>query len=212
MFKNYQNIDPNHIPDNSSCIRNRSMSYTKLCPVSSGKPYEEYDMKGNLIGYSWRYGETLNLEFNIDGEITVEDTALILTATGQTPSSEYGFIGQRAYNVVDLLSWTCTAITTSEHHWTLDKEFTYNTEATQSMYIPADTYLKHKTIIVTLRDFRYDEVFRASFDGKSKIVFPITPDLSKKLVKGIYYCEMFVVTDSSSIPVFTTADCTLLVK
>ena len=37
-----------------------------------GKPYEEYDVSGNLIGYWWYYGNTINLEFNIEGEVTYE--------------------------------------------------------------------------------------------------------------------------------------------
>lgn len=212
MFKNYQNINPDYIPDNTTCTHTHCRSYTKLCPTTASKPYEEYDAKGNLIGYSWRYGETLNLDFNIDGEITVEDTAIILKAAGQLPPVDYGVIGQRAYNIVDLKSWTCTAIIDGRCEWAEDKPFKYDETADRSVYITADAYLKDKSIIVTLYNFRFEEVVRQSFKGSSHVVFPIDSDLSKKLVKGIYYCTMFVVTEGSAIPLFTTSDCTLLIK
>lgn len=211
MFLNYHNISDNYKPNNLICTFPVGKSYTKLDPVQASKPYEEYDSKGNLIGYFWHYGETLNLEFNIDGEITVEDGALILTSKGSTPSPLEGALMQRAYNIADKRSWTCTDIVDNTFIWTEDAEFTYD-ESGKSVYVTAADYMKDKQVDVTLYNFRMEPIHSETFDGNTKIIFPITTELSKKLVKGIYYCSLTVFNDSVNLPIFSSADCTLLVK
>ena len=67
MFLNYQNI-ANSYPNNLVNAFPSCDICSKLNPLEASKPYEEYNIKGDLIGYFWRYGETLNLEFDIDGE------------------------------------------------------------------------------------------------------------------------------------------------
>ena len=212
MFLNYHNISDNYKPNNLICtFPVVGKSYTKLDPVQASKPYEEYDSKGNLIGYFWHYGETLNLEFNIDGEITVEDGAMILTSKGSTPSPLEGALMQRAYNIADKRSWTCTDIVDNTFVWTEDAEFTYD-ESGKSVYVTAADYMKDKQVDVTLYNFRMEPIHSETFDGNTKIIFPITTELSKKLVKGIYYCSLTVFNDSVNLPIFSSADCTLLVK
>ena len=97
MFLNYQDIAGNYQPPNN-LIRSFPVgkSYTKLDPIQASKPYEEYNAKGELIGYFWHYGESLNLEFNIDGEITIEGDAIVLSVKGQTPPQIVGHPKQRA--------------------------------------------------------------------------------------------------------------------
>ena len=68
MFYNYQNISDAYTPNN---LINAFPSYTKdskLVSKEMSKPFEEYNTKGELTGYFWRYGETLNLEFNLGKE------------------------------------------------------------------------------------------------------------------------------------------------
>lgn len=211
MFLNYKDIAKNYVPNNLVCSFPVGKSYTKLDPVQASKPYEEYNAKGELIGYFWRYGETLNLEFNIDGEITVETDAIVLTAKGEVPSESVGNINQRAYNVADQKSWTCTAIKNEKRTWTLDEDFNYP-EQGASVYITADDYLKDKQIEVTLYNFRMEPVHNQVFTGQTRIIFSITPELSKKLLKGIYYCSLVVFNDTVNLPIFSSNDCTLLVK
>ena len=178
MFLNYHNISDNYKPNNLICTFPVGKSYTKLDPVQASKPYEEYDSKGNLIGYFWHYGETLNLEFNIDGEITVEDGAMILTSKGSTPSPLEGALMQRAYNIADKRSWTCTDIVDNAFIWTEDAEFTYD-ESGKSVYVTAADYMKDKQVDVTLYNFRMEPIHSETFNGNTKIIFPITTELSK---------------------------------
>lgn len=213
MFLNYQNIASNYTPNNITCSFPVGQSYTKLDPVKASKPYEEYNVKGELVGYFWHYGESLNLEFNIDGEIAVESDALIYEQSGAHPTDNtIGKLNQRAYNIVDLISWTCTSTSQGRYTWSRDQEFTYGPDADHSVYIDATEYLKNKRVALDLYNFRHEPVMQKIYEGKSKIIFNITPEISKTLKKGIYYCSLTVFNSDVNMKIFDTSDCTLMVK
>lgn len=216
MFLNYQNIADNYRPNNLVCSFPVGKSYTKLDPVDASKPFEEYDAKGDLIGYSWRYGETLNLEFNIDGEIVVESDCIIYAAHNDGPTAlTAGYVGRRAYNILDFISWTCIAVSPDEEVflWEQDEIFEHDLEnATDSVYVSATDYLADKHLELKICNFRYETVFSKVFEGTSKLIFNIDSILSKQLVKGIYYCELTVLGDDLVTPIFTKNDCVFLVK
>ena len=211
MFLNYQNIAKNYTPNNLVCSFPVEKSYTKLDPKSVSKPFEEYDAHGQLIGYSWNQGETLNLEFNIDGEIGIEKNAVVMSNIGQTPSETSAFLNQRAYNVVDLRSWTCTNIQDGKFVWTEDKEFTYDDTGTP-VFITASKYLEDKQVSVTLYNFRREPIYTTTFPGNTRVVLAIDKDLSARMMKGIYYCSLTVFNDNINTPVFLPSDCVLLVR
>ena len=216
MFLNYQNIADNYTPNNLVNRFPLVKSYTKLNPVAASKPYEEYDAKGNLVGYSWYQGETLNLEFNIDGEVVVENDAIVFTAHGDIPSVyTQGHINQRAYNVVDMRSWTCAQIDVQNgvYYWQEDEEFDHDREgSTDSIYVSAKEYLSGKKLEFSVYNFRHEPIYTKLFDGTSSLVVTIDSDLSKRFLKGIYTCSLTVVDDFVRTSVFNTTDCILLVK
>lgn len=213
MFLNYQNLADNYIPNNLINTYPHNISNSKLNPVDASKPYEEYNAKGELSGYFWRYGETLNLEFQLDGEITIESDAILLKSAGQTPTEKtIGKIGQRVYNIIDLRSWTCIAITDENYTWQEDKEFTYPLNSDKSVYVSAEDYLSDKQVEVTIYNFRMEPVVQKIYSGSSTIVFHIDNKLSKLLQKGIYYCKVTVFNSDVSQVVFDTTDCNLIVK
>lgn len=95
MFDNYDNIYSN------ACQPCPPKPECKLDPCNPNKPYAQYDVKGNLIGYWWNYGDTINLEFNIDGEVVftesdkditqdnTENTIDLSQAGGYIPAEEF---------------------------------------------------------------------------------------------------------------------------
>ena len=214
MFLNYQNIADNYKPNNLINSFPRKMNCSKLDPLDASKPFEEYNAKGELSGYFWRQGETLNLEFNIDGEITLEANAILLTAQGQVPTTNtLGRVNQRAYNIVDFRSWTCSAVTTTgKYIWEEDAEFTYPLNADRSVYISAADYLKDKKVEVTLYNFRMEPICKKLYDASPTIIFPIDRDLSNALPKGIYHCSVNVFNEEVCYTIFDANDCDLLVK
>lgn len=213
MFTTYQNISNNFIPNNMRYQNNVPTSYTKLAPNQASKPYECYNAQGDLEGYCWYYGDGLNLEFNIDGEITVESNAIIYKSAGLEPNGKtVGAIGQRAYNITDLRSWTCSYFIDNTYVWVEDAEFTYPLGEDKSVYLSAEKYLEDKTLIFCLYNFRMEEIYRETFSGTPSVIIPITPELSKTLVKGIYYCSLTAVSAKTSETIFDARDCKILVK
>lgn len=75
MFTNYQNLSEYYIPNNLSKYLDKPISYTKLNPTELTKPYELYNAKGELEGYYWYYGQSINLDFTITGEIVLKDNS-----------------------------------------------------------------------------------------------------------------------------------------
>lgn len=212
MFLNYENIADYH-PNNLKCSFPVGKSYTKLDPIQASKPYEEYNTKGELVGYFWRYGETLNLEFNIDGEITVESDAMIFVEAGTGPDiSTVGFEEQRAYNIKDMTSWTCTMIVGDNYIWEMDTEFVYDEHAGTAVYVSAEDFLADKHVEVKLYNFRMEPIYTKIYDGTSKIILPITADLSKQMKRGIYYCSLTVFNGDVNLKIFDSHDCILNVK
>ena len=214
MFTNYQD-NRNYIPNNLLCSCSVGKSYTKLDPLKASKPYEEYNAKGELVGYSWYQGETINLEFNIDGEIIVETDALKYFAHEEQPSSTtIGKVGQKAYNVVDLRSWICVSADniTNKYSWS-EIEFEHDSaDAAESVYVSAADYLADKQLELRLLNFRYEPIYTSLFDGNSKLIFTIDTELANKLQKGIYYCSLTVISDTVRTTIFDSTDCVLLIK
>lgn len=213
MFLNYQNIAKNYVPNNLINAFPSKMNSSKLDPLDASKPFEEYNAKGELTGYFWRQGETLNLEFNIDGEITLEADAILLTAHGQAPTTQtMGKVGQKAYNIVDLKSWRCVAVSAMQFIWKEDAEFTYPLNSDRSVYISAADYLRDKEVEVTLYNFRMEPICKKVFAASPTIVFAIDRELSAVLPKGIYHCSVTVFNKDVCYTVFDANDCDLLVK
>ena len=68
LFGNsWDNLEDNYVPTNTPSCPSKNKVYDPLRPK---KPYEEYNAKGELIGYWWNYGDTVNLEFKLSGQIT----------------------------------------------------------------------------------------------------------------------------------------------
>ncbi len=214
MFTNYDTICNNRIPNN---LVMKFPSYpckeTKLCPSSTGLPYEEYNSTGQLIGYSWRQGETPVLEFSVDGLITVESNSLIFKSAGSAPTERtLGSVGQRAYNIVDFKSWTCTGVISALYQWVEDKVFTYPENSTNGVYLSAVDYLKDKYAQITLYNFRHEPLLQQSINASPTIKFEITREMSEALPRGIYYCSLEIFNESVNHVVFDASDGCLLVK
>lgn len=223
MFDSYDNLQKNYIPDNQK----PKPIPGPVAPCRPKFPYEEYDAEGKLIGYFWNYGDTVTLQFNIDGFITVEDNAIIYTEPTQEPTKYTpGEIDQRIYNIIDLKSWTCTAIENAHNYntnediliyiWTQDAEFTYPIQlhSRRNIYLSASEYLKNKTAQVRLYNFRMEQIYVDTFKAVNPIVMTIDKELSDKMVKGVYYCSLTIYDENDRLvaTLFNDKDCVLTVK
>ena len=213
MFTNYNNIDPSYVPNNMHLVNKTVKSYTKLAPVALSKPYELYNAKNELEGYFWYHGESITLDFSIEGEITLENDALIYSNKGEYPTNlTEGYIGQKAYNTADYSCWECVAVEENDYMWVPNGTVKYDPDLTRSVYIDAKDYLKDKMVDFKIFDFRMNENYLKTIKGTESARFEISPDLSKKMLPGIYSCSLSVYNDEMNQKIFGNDSCKLLVK
>jgi hypothetical protein len=215
MFSNYQNLSEYYTPNNLAKYQTTPSSYTKLDPIKASKPYELYNAKGQLEGYYWNEGEVLNLEFNLEGEITVEGDALIYTASGECPNVQTkGRLNQVAYNITDEKKWELIQIvedTLSYYIWA-ERAFEVPSEGEKGIYVSAEDYLSDKELIFKILNFRHEVIFEKTFKGTTKLIIPVGQKSNIYLKKGIYYCILKCAGDQSVENLFDSNDCKLLVK
>lgn len=69
LFTNYDNLPETYVPNN---MRKQNPVLGKYPPV---KPLEEYNAKGELVGYSWKYGDNVVLNFKLSGYVTYDEAS-----------------------------------------------------------------------------------------------------------------------------------------
>ena len=74
MFNNYNNIPENYTPNNFKKCLDVPDCNSKLIVIETSNPYAIVNINGDLLGYSWNYGDTLNLHFKLIGEFDVENS------------------------------------------------------------------------------------------------------------------------------------------
>ena len=85
MFTNYDNLPSSYIPNNI-CKKN-----PQIGNYPPKKPYVIYNADGEAVGYEWKYGDTVVLNFKISGNVTYD-------AEGEThyePISSYMARGEQ---------------------------------------------------------------------------------------------------------------------
>lgn len=182
---------------------------------SNRVPYAEYNANNELIGYYWYYGDTVDIQFDVTGEVTIESDAIVYTASGDMPQENtVGYINQKAYNIVDYISWTCVAIVEGKYIWEEDKIFEAPANDGRLLYISAKNFLKDMLYKICIYNDRYELLYTFDGNASTNILLHIDEDLSKELVKGIYYITLTVSNKNSTnfIPLIKDKECILLVK
>lgn len=215
MYENYNNKLTDYIPNN--------LTYDGKSPQRYPIPYTEYNVDGDIVGYYWYYGDTVNLVFDIDGELTVESNSIIYSISGQFPTTETeGELNQKAYNVIDLISWTLSSITEVGaeqiiYNWTQDETFEAPTEGDKKVYITASDYIKGMVAKIQIHNFRYEIVYteeKKIEENPNEIILSIGKDLSNKLVKGTYYITLTLIDEAVQcyIPLLKDKECIVTVR
>lgn len=206
MFDNYNEIDPQYVPNNENKCCRQSILY-------QNKPYEEYNAQHELVGYWWNYGDTVNLQIDFSGEITVEDNAIIYAVAGEGPTIKTaGVVGQKAYNVINLVSWTCIVSAIDTFIWVEDEKFDYSLLNSVPVYFELSQFMKDKTIRVSIYDFRFKEIYNEVFDGTTLLAVPISSELSNTMVRGTYYMNVVVCDEVNNDYVTVLNNVSLTVK
>lgn len=214
----FDNLNINKIPNNL----NSNLPNMRNCKL----PYEEYNDMGEFVGYSWKYGDTVTLEFNLSGELTVESNALIYTALGASPDeSTVGTINQKAYNTTDLISWTCTSIKDDTYTWTQNEEWSAPSAGINT-YVTVKDYLENKYLYIDIYNFRYEKEYSSeAIEAKEIIYLDMTPDMIsttpnmteveyKPLSRGVHYLTLTLKDEDNNYidTLIGQQECPLIIK
>lgn len=226
LFTNYQNINPNYEPSNIKPIPNPCKP--KLEPCKPTKPYEEYNAEGKLEGYYWNYGDTINLEFDVSGEVTIIDGETYISALdfliGKTAvMTIYDFRGdviatQKLYTSTTLQRNSVIKAGSIINGVTYNEDFTIEesslTIEKQSILKIGSTLAKGTTINNKIyEEETVTETELILYPG-TKILFEIDKELSDKLIKGVYTCTLILYDENNSYvdTLFSQQDGKLIVK
>ena len=226
MFANYDNINPNYTPTNREPI---NLCKPKIDPCRPKRPYEEYNDKGELIGYYWNYGDTVDLEFDIDGKITIEDNnnpqyieAAEYIKDKKVVINIYDYrgdiIARQEFNNSSYLSVGTTIKSNSvingvtyTQDTQIDTEITIiNKSVLESGSIIAKNSMINGEMILEDKELSVKEFLNQG----TIITFKIDDELSKKLIPGIYKITLTLIGEDEKIiiTIFDESDCTLIVK
>lgn len=196
MFDNYNATEPGkptNIPQ-------------PVIPVAPERiPYEEYAVDGEVIGYYWYAGDTVEIKIEFDGEVTIENDSLLYIDkdSGPTSTTYAAHIGQLAYNITDKRKWKCIFIDNGTYQW---EEIDYdlpenaNKDSYRTCYITATNFLADKVIKVQLWDNLHQTIRDADgnmlphteqvFDSGENVRFVVDSELSQRLLPDIYYLSV----------------------
>ena len=227
MFDNYDTINKKYQPNNlSSAFPKPNPINDKLSPAQLKKPYEEYNELGQLIGYFWYYGDTLNLEFNLSGEVAIDSNVEIYYVENQAPTrNTIGSLNENEYshyiyNIKDDKWYECKYMTQigqeNEYIWEeIQEPNIYNEKDLKSIYLDISDILKDKRIKVNIYDFRNKLIMSQEYENPTtQIVFPITQEISQQMTKGTYQCSLVIFNNETQYTntIFSQYDCVLTVK
>lgn len=191
IFDNYENLSSTYVPNNQKEVLERQNIFIPSIPR------KEFDAFGNFLGYSWSYGDTLSFNILLSKTIKVEENALIYETENEGPdSSTIGIKGQRAYNTVDIKSWTCETLDQTIYNWVEDKVFKYPKLAgTKEINLETFKDIYSKKVLFTIKNFREETIYSKEMVVANKeieIEINIDKELSNKLLQGIYYAYITV--------------------
>lgn len=203
MFEQYDNLSSQYIPSNMNkkpCITPQNPCLDPLVPK---KPYENYNAEGELIGYWWSYGDTINLEFDLSGEVTTDDNYITVRDfidNKQIQVSIYNFRHEQIYTQIfngsDYQQFTYR-YTPAVNKYTQGVYYTYSEGTYTPVQLPED----------------YEQGVKYYEQEDVSVILPIDTELSKSLGKGVYYCSVTIIDNNNlSYALINQGDFTLTVK
>ena len=190
MFDSYDKLPEDYIPDN---IHTATTNYVEL---DTSIPRPVYNIKGELLGYSWMYGEVFEYPLSIDFSINVAEDAIIYDEQGMSPDiTTVGKAGQQAYNLTDCCSWTCTGIDQDEHYlWVKDEWLIYPENGIKEITFTPD--LTSKSLVLTVLNFRWENIYSQTFEGVSEAILSVNEDLNKVMLPATYTIQLSLLSDT----------------
>lgn len=202
MFDNYNNLNKPMPPASNICPP------PPFKPIQPKLPYEEYNADGELVGYFWGYGDTINLEFLLDGYVTIDEADTYIEARD--------FIKNKDIKIT-IYNFRHEEVASQEfkgndyQNPTYSRAINVDAKTHGIYYIYSETENGGSYTGVDLpQDYQVGTIYYQK--DPVAIIFEINQELSLSLVRGIYYCSMEIKSDDFTSTVFYQDTCTLRVK
>ena len=202
MFENYENLNSQYIPSNITKAPIKCQDNCACSPLIPNKPYEDYNARGQLVGYWWNYGDTINLDFNLSGYVTTDNAYITVQ----------DFIRDKQINI-QLYNFRHEEIVNELFDGNDFTNLVYNKVSvnplTQGIYYIYDNETGKYQAVDLPEQYNKDTIY---YEGVISVVFPINEQLSKALTPGTYYCSLNIIGEDLVSTVFYEDSCTLTVR
>lgn len=173
ILDSYNNIPPRYSPNNM-VNRERRRKQVKLLP-----PYQ----KGHK-SFWWRQGDQFVFTYTPSFEIRVEKDAIILYGQ-DIDESIVGIKGQRAYDIINLISYTCTAGYDGKLNWTRDNIFTVPKIGEQIITLQNIDWTIF-SVNFSIWNWKKDTIYTTELNGSYPLTIVIDDELVELLKYGSY--------------------------
>lgn len=191
MFFNYDNLSEKYIPNNSTPQDSGSVE-----TINNTLPLPFYNIRGTFLGYTWTLGDTFIWPVTVNKNIKVEYDAILFNEADMMPDkSTEGYTGQKAYNTVDIKSWTCLGTIDDTTIWSQDDTFTYPTYGVAEINLTPkiDGQLEFK-----IYDFRWEHIKTFSNSSDNTLLINVDKELNEMLSQGVYYGVLSVINEDKA--------------
>lgn len=189
MFDNFQNLDPNYVPNNIKKEELIDREEYKDVPydIIDNREHFYHRYKNEENGKAFSYGQEINFDFEVDDVVYVEENAIVSYTQGEEPTTEtVGEYGQYFYNIPDEKLWKCTSRGQTVYQWQQIKPFSVPTKGYQKVYLsPIDGEVECD-IFNRDGEIVYREILA---DGVRTII--ITAENARTLIPDIYEFMFF---------------------
>ena len=193
MFDSYSNLSDIYVPDNTTNQQNTFIVF------NDSTVKKEYNVKGDFVGYSWNYGDTVSFGVSMSKKVMVEEDAIVYEESGEYPdSSTVGIKGQRAYNTKDIKSWTCETLDQTVYNWVEDIVFKYPEFGTKEITLRTFENDNLKKVLFEIKNFRKEVVYSNEMMFTDILNIDITKEVAEILLKGTYSFYFTLLDENSS--------------
>ena len=193
MFDSYDNLSEDYIPNNMFPLP----PAVSLTVNDTNILVKRDHCGGQIIGFSWNYGDTVSIPLSLNLNIAVYPNDIVYSKDKtMSPNSHYTIaeIGDRFYNTLSLKSWRLDSIIPvagysilTEEPYNFKDQYYYYYELVDSEYIPLGEEVEFEENTYYRDNFVYlwieDEKLTFFSDGVTPVT--LSPDLEGKIAKVV---------------------------
>lgn len=206
IFDSYDNLSNEYIPSNMNKPPKPPKANPYFDPAIPKLPYCDYNAEGDIVGYWWPYGNTVNLEFDLEGCLTVEGSQQFVSIRNFLQNKQlkvdiYNF----RHEIID------TMLFDGNQFQSYIKADNVTSESKGIFYIYDEE--KKEYIAVSLPSgYQEGQTYYIENPEPPFIIYPIDVDKSALFEKGTYYCSLAIIDKYLHDTILPQDLCTLTVR